>query len=215
MHFHTDLQELVVTHGYWVVALIVGLESMGVPLPGETILVLASIYAAADPSLNIWLVILAASIGAIIGDNIGFWIGYRYAYRLLLRYGRHVGVSEARIKVGQYLFRSYGGAVVFFGRFVALLRILAAVLAGANRMPWPRFLVANAAGGIVWAGVFGLSGYWFGRQVFRLEHHWAPFVIGGSIALFLGVGFLLRRYESRLIEVAEKAIPGRLEDSDR
>jgi membrane protein DedA with SNARE-associated domain len=140
------LQELLSTHGYWSIALIVGLESMGIPLPGETILVLAAIYAAADPTLNIWLVIAAAAAGSIIGDNLGYWIGYRYAFQLLVRYGRYIGMSSARIKVGQYLFHEYGGKAVFFGRFVALLRILAAFLAGLNRMPWRSFLLAKSYG---------------------------------------------------------------------
>jgi len=101
---HAALQNLVSAHGYWVIALIVGLESMGIPLPGETILVLAAIYSAADPAFNIWLVIGAAAVGSIMGDNLGYWIGKRYAYALLVRYGRHFGMSAPRIKLGQYLF---------------------------------------------------------------------------------------------------------------
>ena len=139
------LQDLISTYGYWVIALVVGLESMGIPLPGETMLVLASIYAAREPSLNIWLVILAAAAGSILGDNAGYWIGHRYAYAAVLRYGRRIGLTEPRIKIGQYLFRKHGGKVVFLGRFVALLRILAAFLAGVNRMPWRDFLFANSA----------------------------------------------------------------------
>ena len=81
------LQQLVGTHGYWIVALIVGLESVGLPLPGETILVLAAIYAATEPSFNIWVVIAVAAFGAIVGDNIGYGLGSRYGYALLLRYG--------------------------------------------------------------------------------------------------------------------------------
>ena len=81
-------------------ALIVGLESMGLPLPGETVLVLATIYAATDPSVNVWLVITAAAVGSIIGDNVGYWLGKKYGYALLLRYGRHIGMSDARIKMG-------------------------------------------------------------------------------------------------------------------
>ncbi|TMJ70739.1 MAG: DedA family protein, partial [Alphaproteobacteria bacterium] len=137
-----ELQQLVPLHGYWVVGLIVGLESLGLPLPGETILVLAAIYAATDPSLNIWLVIAVAAFGAIIGDNIGYWLGSRYGYALLLRYGERIGMLEPRIKLGQYLFLRHGAKVVFLGRFVALLRILAAFLAGLNRMPWRAFLMA-------------------------------------------------------------------------
>ena len=152
-----ELQQLVTAHGYWAVALIVGLESMGLPLPGETILVLAAIYAATEPSFNIWVVIAVAAFGAIVGDNAGYWLGLRYGYALLLRYGERIGMFEARIKLGQYLYLKHGAKVVFLGRFVALLRILAAFLAGVNRMPWRAFLVANACGGIIWAAVFGIG----------------------------------------------------------
>src|SRR5437870_13832054 len=95
--FLGELQQLVSLHGYWVIGLIVGLESLGLPLPGETILVLAAIYAATDPSLNIWLVIAVAAFGAIICDNIGYWLGSRYAYALLLRYGALIGMLEPRL----------------------------------------------------------------------------------------------------------------------
>src|SRR6266702_3123079 len=143
-----ELQQLVSAHGYWAVALIVGLESMGLPLPGETILVLAAIYAATEPSFNVWGVIAVAAFGAIVGDNAGYWLGLRYGYALLLRYGEHIGMFEARIKLGQYLYLKHGAKVVFLGRFVALLRILAAFLSGVNRMPWRAFLIANASGGM-------------------------------------------------------------------
>ena len=131
---HQGLDYLVATYGYLAVVLGVGLESMGIPLPGETILVVAAVYAATHAGLNIWLIVVAASAGAIIGDNLGYWLGARFGYPLLLRFGPQVGLSEGRIKVGQYLFMRHGGKVVFFGRFVALLRILAAFLAGVNRM---------------------------------------------------------------------------------
>jgi membrane protein DedA with SNARE-associated domain len=159
--FLGELQQLVSLHGYWVIGLIVGLESLGLPLPGETILVLAAIYAATEPSFNIWVVIAVAAFGAIIGDNIGYWLGSRYGYALLRRYGDRIGMFEPRIKLGQYLFLRHGAKVVFLGRFVALLRILAAFLAGLNRMPWRAFLMANAAGGIIWAAVFGFGGFIF------------------------------------------------------
>jgi membrane protein DedA with SNARE-associated domain len=208
---HETLHGLVSTHGYWVVALIVGLESMGIPLPGETILVLAAIYAAADSNLSIWLVIAAAAIGSIIGDNLGYWIGKRYAYALLVRYGRHIGMSASRIKVGQYLFDKHGGKVVFLGRFVALLRILAAFLAGVNRMRWRAFLVANAAGAIVWASTFGFGGYFFGKFLFRLQAGLSAVIFTIALAAFFGVGYLIHRYEHRLTAAAERALPGPLE----
>jgi membrane protein DedA with SNARE-associated domain len=112
-----DLQQLVSAHGYWVVALIVGLESMGLPLPGEIILVLAAIYAATEPSFNVGVVIAVAAFGAIVGDNAGYWLGLRYGYALLLRYGERIGMFEARVKLGQYLLLKHGAKVVFLGPF--------------------------------------------------------------------------------------------------
>ena len=85
------------------------------------------------------LVIAATVAGAVVGDNIGYWVGDKVGYRLLLRYGGRFGVTERKIKLGQYLFLRHGGKVVFFGRFVAFLRALAALMAGMNRMPWGRF----------------------------------------------------------------------------
>ena len=120
-------------------------------------------------------------------------------------------MSIARIKVGQYLFREHGEKVVFFGRFVALLRILAAFLAGVNRMPWRDFLVANAAGAILWATAFGLGGYYFGKLLFQMHSALAMVVFVIALAAFFGFGYLVRRYEHRLIEVAERALPGPLE----
>src|SRR6266702_6858605 len=205
-----ELQQLVSAHGYWAVALIVGLESMGLPLPGETILVLAAIYAATEPSFNIGVVIAVAAFGAIVGDNAGYWLGLRYGYALLLRYGERIGMFEARIKLGQYLYLKHGAKVVFLGRFVALLRILAAFLAGVNRMPWRAFLMANASGGMIWAAVFGIGGYFFGKLLLQLHHALAPIVFALALAAFFVCGYLIRRYEARLTVLAKRALPGPL-----
>src|SRR5262249_59164731 len=107
--FLGELQQLVSLHGYWVIGLIVGLESLGLPLPGETILVLAAIYAASEPNFNIWVVIAVAVFGAIIGDNIGYWLGSRYGCALLLRYGGRIGMLLAPLKHRQYLVFCRGG----------------------------------------------------------------------------------------------------------
>jgi membrane protein DedA with SNARE-associated domain len=159
---------LIMKYGSFAVAGVVCLESMGLPLPGEAILIVAAIYAGKTGDLNIVEVIAAAAAGAIVGDNIGYWIGREIGFRLLLRYGSHVGLTEGRIKVGQYLFQRHGGKIVFFGRFIALLRVLAALLAGVNRMSWPRFFFFNAAGAILWATVFGLGAYTLGEEIERL-----------------------------------------------
>src|SRR6266568_8926670 len=169
--FHLDtssLTQLLVTYGYWAVLLFVAIESTGIPFPGETMLLVAAIYAGATHRLSIVLVIGAAAAGAILGDNLGFWVGREGGYRLLRRYGHLIRLEERKLKLGQYLFMKHGGKVVFFGRFVAVLRAWAAFLAGTNRMPWPRFLFFNAAGGIVWATLYGLGGYLLGDNVHRL-----------------------------------------------
>jgi len=207
---HEALDSLVATYGYFAVALGVGLESMGLPIPGETMLVVAAVYAATHAGLNMWLIVLAASAGAIIGDNCGYWLGSRFGYPLLLQFGPKLGLSESRIKVGQYLFLRHGGKVVFLGRFVALLRILAAFLAGVNRMQWPAFLLANALGGIIWAAVFAVGGYTLGTIAFRLQGLLGPILLVAAAIAFFGCGFLIQRYEDRLQQEAERAFPGPL-----
>ena len=201
--------------GYGAVMLAVGIESMGIPFPGETTLIAAAAYAGSTHKLNIVFVVAAAAAGAIIGDNIGFWIGREVGLRLLLRYGKYIRMTERRIKLGQYLFQRYGGTVVFFGRFVAVLRALAAFLAGTNRMTWPRFLVFNAAGGIVWAGVYGFGAYALGTQIHRLAGPVGGVL--GAIALVLIVCgfFFLRRHEHQLEDEAERALPGPIEVKPR
>ena len=202
-----DLNNFIANYGNWTVAFFVGLESMGVPLPGETVLILASAYAGSHDG-NVAAVIASAAAGAIIGDKLGYLVGRELGCRFLKRYGSHVGLNQSRIKLGQYLFMRHGGKVVFFGRFFVLLRFLAAFLAGVNRMVWSRFLVANAAGGIVWATVVGLAAYIFGMG---LHHARSPL---GIAALVLAIGVLvwaviyLRRNEAKLQLEAEKALPG-------
>lgn len=213
IHFApSDLTHLLTTYGYWAVLVFVSIESIGIPFPGETMLLVAAIYAGKTHQLLIPLVIVAAAAGAIVGDNIGFWIGREGGYRLLRRYGRYIRLEERRMKLGQYLFLKHGGKVVFFGRFVAVLRALAAFLAGTNRMPWSRFLLFNAAGGIVWATLFGLSGYFLGDNINRLT---GPIGISAIVlAVLFIIGFLLflRRNEQRLEDEAERALPGSLDD---
>src|SRR5438128_7679189 len=130
-------------------------------------LLVAAIYAGTTHQLFIPLVIVAAATGAILGDNLGFWVGREGGYRLLRRFGRYLRMEERRLKLGQYLFMKYGGKVVFFGRFVAVLRAWAAFLAGTNRMSWPRFLLFNALGGIMWATLYGMGGYLLGKNINR------------------------------------------------
>ena len=204
------MTNLVAQYGYLAVLVIVGLESTGVPLPGETTLVAAALYAGATHNLNIVGVVIAAAVGAILGDNLGYLIGHWGGYRLLIRYGRYIRLSEKRIKIARYLFLRYGGEVVFFGRFTAILRAYAAFLAGTTRMPWRRFLFFNAAGGIAWATIYGGGAYLLGRQIERLSGPFEiVFVAAAVIAIVVGA-LIIRRQEERLAVAAEEAFPGPL-----
>ena len=197
-------------YGYLAVFVVVGLESVGIPLPGETTLVSAALYAGATHNLHIVWVIAAAAAGAIIGDNIGYLIGHWGGYRLMVRFGRYIGLSQRRVKVARYLFARYGGEVVFFGRFVSILRAYAAFLAGTARMPWRRFLLYNAAGGIVWASLYGTGAYLLGRAIDVVSRELAiVFIAAGVIAIIAGA-WVVRVNEKRLEEVAEKTFPGPL-----
>lgn len=210
-----NLDYLLATYGYLAVIILVGTESIGVPVPGETMLVTAAIYAGRTHRLSIVLVIVAAATGAIVGDNIGYTIGRIGGYPLLRRYGRYIRLDQRRLKLGQYLFRRHGSKVVFFGRFVAILRTFAAFLSGANLMHWRRFLLFNALGGIVWSVIFGLGGYLLGTQIERLSQ---PIGIVLAVAAVIGlIAFFvfLRRNEERLLAEAERAIPGDLETRPR
>jgi membrane protein DedA with SNARE-associated domain len=192
------LQSLVLQYGYLAIFVVIGLESAGLPLPGEGALIAASVYAGATGHLHIALVIGCAALGAIIGDNIGFWAGRRFGKTLLVKYGPLIHVSATRLKVGEYLFRQHGGKIVFYGRFVAFLRIFAAVLAGANNYSWRPFLIYNASGGLVWASLVGLGAYTFGNAVHNVT---GPLGCAGlfiAIAAMAILWRLARQHEKRL-----------------
>ena len=207
----TWIHGLIHTYGLWVVFTLIMLESMGVPLPGETALMTAALYAGSTHRIDIVSVVLVAATAAIIGDNIGYVIGRSIGVRLVTRYGRYVRLDEPRLKVGQYLFLRHGGKIVFFGRFVAFLRTYAALLAGMNRMSWPHFLLMNALGGICWATLFGGGAYLFGAQVKRVTGPASLLLLLAALGL-TAVGILFfRRHEKELEQRAAAAFPGRRE----
>jgi membrane protein DedA with SNARE-associated domain len=209
VHFH-DLQHLVASYGYWAVMIVVALESFGVPLPGETVLLAAAIYCGTTHELDVTLVIAAASVGAAVGGSGGYWLGRQFGYELLLRYGRYIHLDQTKMKLGMYLFLRHGGTVVFFGRFVAFLRAFASLLAGINQMQWGRFSIFNATGAVAWATVFGLGGYFFGKEAHRLLSVVGLIILVIVVALCV-IGFVIfRRNHARLVAAAEEAFPGPL-----
>lgn len=200
---------------YLLVAAVIGTESLGVPIPGEIALVSASLLAASGVT-NVWWVAVAASFGAIAGDSIGYAIGRRGGRATLERLGRrfpkHLGPPQ--LAHAERIFARWGVWAVFFGRFVALLRILAGPLAGALKVPYPRFLVANASGGITWASGTAFAIWGLGRAAdqWLSEFSWVALVV----AVLIGVvtTLVLRRRASLAMRAAAEPATGK-EQGDR
>ena len=206
-----NINHLIGTYGYWAVALLVGAESLGVPLPGETALILAGTYAGTTHRLNPWVIFAVAAAAAIVGDNIGYWVGDKGGYPLARRYGPKVRLDERKLKVARYLFDRHGAEVVFFGRFVSVLRTYAAFLAGASKMRWRRFLPANAAGGIVWAAIYTTAAYLAGRALERASGLISLIIGGVAVVAIVVTIIVIRRQTDKLAARAEAAYPGPLE----
>jgi membrane protein DedA with SNARE-associated domain len=207
---HT-LDHLLAHYGYAAVFVFVMVESLGVPLPGETMLITAALYAGATHHLDVWPLWIVAAAGAIMGDNIGFAIGRWGGYRLLRRYGPKVRLDEVKAKVGRLIFDRHGGKVVFFGRFVSILRTYAAFLAGTNRMPYQSFLAFNAAGGVVWAALYTFSFYYAGSVLDSVRGTAEYAIAGAAVAIVVGFVIWTRRNVRRLEQEAERAYPGPLD----
>src|SRR5437660_3358705 len=195
---------LVASYGYVVLFFLVGLESLGLPLPGETALVTAAAFAALG-HLSIYGVVTTAVAAAVIGDNGGYWIGRKTGIALVRRYGRFLHLNEAHLERARHFFGRHGPPTVFIGRFVALLRTWTAVLAGAARMPYGRFMLYNALGAVCWATAFGALGYVFGRNLPQLEHYIGQASLAGALLVALVVGLVLawrwfERNRARLVE---------------
>lgn len=201
---HGQLVAILSSLGYFSIFLLIALESLGLPLPGETVLVGAAIYAGQTHQLNIVIIVLAAASGGGLGGVIGFWLGRIFGPKLTEKYGPYIGLTSRRIILGEYLFKKWGGWIIFFGRFVALLRVLAAILAGLNNFDPVRFVIFNAAGALLWSIIFGCGGYFFGSAIHQIAGP-AGWVI--LAAVIIG-GYFTYRYfkqnESRLMREAEQ-----------
>jgi len=184
------LRNAVVHYGYWAVAVTLLLENTGLPLPGETILLLASILAYSEKELQLSWIIVVATIAATLGDNLGFALGYYGGRPLLARYQSFFRIQNKTIVQGEDLFTRYGAVTVFFARFVFGLRIVAGPLAGVLRMHWRKFAVFNFLGAALWVTAISGAGYLFGRHWHRLERDLKRFDVAVAIlvlalALFL------------------------------
>jgi membrane-associated protein len=192
------------TIGYPVIFALIAIETMGIPVPGETALVTAAVVASRG-RLQIEVVIAVAAAAAIIGDNIGFVIGRKLGRRALTAPGPLLRHRRRVIAVGEPFFDRHGPKAVFLGRWVTGLRITAAWMAGVTRMSWPTFLFWNALGGIAWATSLGLLAYFVGHSAEKLIHLAG---LGGAVAVVLGgiaLWFVLRmrRRKAELLVRAE------------
>lgn len=180
-----SLETIILSVGYPLVFLFIMGESMGVPMPGETAVLIAAGAAGAGKGFNIWLVFLFASAGAIVGDTIGYWIGRRGGRNFLLRLSKKRWVKEEHLEKAEHFFEKHGGKAVFFGRSVSYLRVLTALMAGVSHMHYPRFLFYNALGGLAWAGVVSFVGYKFGQHLDLVEKVIKDFGRGLLVAVLL------------------------------
>ena len=202
---HGQIVALLSSLGYFSIFLLIALENLGLPLPGETVLVGAAIYAGQTHKLEIIIIILAAALGGTFGGTIGFWLGRIFGPKLVEKYGSFIGLTPRRVVLGEYLFTKWGGLIIFFGRFVALLRVLAAILAGMNHFDPMRFFIFNAAGALLWSSIFGCGGYFFGSAIHQIAGPIGWIIL---IGVLIG-GFFVYRYlknnEERLMSEAERA----------
>jgi membrane protein DedA with SNARE-associated domain len=182
------LRNAVVQYGYWAVGAALLLENAGIPVPGETILLLASFLAYSEHDLRLPWIIVVATIAATVGDNLGFALGYYGGRPLLLRYQTIFRIKNATISRGEELFAKYGSVTVFFARFVFGMRIIAGPMAGVLRMSWRKFLVFNFLGAVVWVSVISSAGYLFGRHWDRLEEGLNQFNVMAVIIVLVIAG---------------------------
>jgi membrane protein DedA with SNARE-associated domain len=194
-----ELTQFVSAYGVGLVAVFIALESIGVPLPAEAALMAAAFFAARTHELDIGYLIAAGVFAAVVGEAAGFWIGRTFGDQALTRYGARLGLTERRLRLGQQLFVRYGGRFVFIARFLPVLRNVAAVLAGANRMAQRKFYCASGAAATAWVICYGLAAYSFGEAFTKLASS-AAIALGLTAALImLAVPALILRYEKRLL----------------
>jgi membrane protein DedA with SNARE-associated domain len=194
----TAVTSFITQHGLPLLFVVVMLESFGIPLPGETALILFGVLAS-QGNYNIASVIAVAAVAAIVGDNLGYWLIGRLGGRALFQRNRWLKRwSDSLLPRAERIMHRHGGKTVFFGRFIAILRFTAAWVAGLGRMPWWRFLFWNAAGGIAWATAFGLVAYYGGKAVADAIARYGLYAAAGAVVLIALAWVALHFGKSRL-----------------
>jgi membrane protein DedA with SNARE-associated domain len=197
--------------GYLAVAGFIGVESFGVPAPGQTIMVAAAIYAGAG-RLNIYAVAAIAFVAAVLGDNIGYWIGVRGGRRFVHRFGRYFMLTPERLERAERFFARRGGRIVVVARFIDGLRQLNGVIAGISAMPWRTFLLYNAIGAALWVGWWTTVAYVLGTHLVEIIEHaepykwWAISMIAVAVVCYVALHVRhIRRRRARSATADEEA----------
>jgi membrane-associated protein len=187
------LREAIVHYGYWAIAVALLLENTGIPVPGETVLLLASFLAYSEHELQLSSIIIVGTVAATLGDNLGYAVGRRGGRPLLERYRELLCIRPATLERGDRLFAQYGAVAVFFARFVFGLRIVGGPLAGVLRMSWKKFLLFNFLGASLWVTAVATVGYLFGRHWARLVQDLKRLDITVAIVVLLAAFYFWRR----------------------
>ena len=201
-------------YGLWAVLLFVLIEDFGIPVPGETILIAASVYAGTG-RLNVVAVAAVGFIAAVTGDNIGFAIGHFGGRALALRWGRYVFLTEERLDKAASFFDRHGAWIITVARFVEGLRQANGIVAGITGMRWLRFLVFNALGAALWVGTWVSIGYLAGSHISSIysyitRYSYYALIVAGLVVVALIARHLLRRRRAR-----QQSVPGPVRDSER
>ena len=194
------LTHFVEQYGYFAVALLVTIEGFGVPLPGETAVVVAAAFAARG-SLNIVGVVISTTLGTVVGGSGGYWIGRVGGRSLLDRYGHLLRLDAKRIAKTEAYFDRHGVKTVFFARFVALLRIFGALMAGVAHMSFATFSAVNFAGGLLWAVTFSALGFLFGKNLSKLDGYLGK--VGLAMSALVVIGYLVYRWREQHSQKSE------------
>lgn len=188
------LRGFIADYGYWAIALALLCENAGIPVPGETTLLLASFLAFSEHKLDLGWIMVVATCAAVIGDNIGYALGHYGGRPLLERYLHFFRISQSTLERGEKLFARYGSSTVFFARFIFGLRIFTGPLAGVLRMPWKAFALFNFLGAAVWVSAIATVGYFFGKHWDAMEHILGRFNLAVAIVVLLLIPIFWRRY---------------------
>jgi membrane protein DedA with SNARE-associated domain len=203
---------LIDKYGYFAVLLLVGLEATGIPVPGEITLVSAGVYSAETHHLNIFLVVIFASLGGILGVNLGYFIGKKGGFPLVRKIGKVIRLTDDRLKVARYMLEEHGAAILIAGRFISLLRSLLGLICGIVKMRFRKFFFLNAIAVIAWSSLYGFGSYYFDSVLNKLNKVVTYVAIPVVIIAIIAVIVIMKKNEAKFSERANERFPGTIDE---